>query len=48
MTISLKQREIRLKTLELYIQTGTSVGNNALTEVGDASSSTTHGANSRF
>lgn len=40
MTISVRQREILVKTLELYIQTGTPVGSNALTDVVDASSST--------
>jgi heat-inducible transcriptional repressor len=40
MTISVRQHEILLKTLELYIQTGTPVGSNALTDVMDASSST--------
>ena len=40
MTITVRQREILVKTLELYIQTGTPVGSNALTEVVDASSST--------
>ena len=40
MTISVRQHEILIKTLELYIQTGTPVGSNALTEVIDASSST--------
>jgi len=40
MTISVRQREILIKTLELYIQTGTPVSSNALTEVVDASSST--------
>ncbi len=40
MTITARQREILVKTLELYIQTGTPVGSNALTDVVDASSST--------
>src|SRR5919205_4113989 len=40
MTISIRQHEILMKTLELYIQTGTPVGSNALTDVVDASSST--------
>jgi len=40
MTISVRQHEILVKTLELYIQTGTPVGSNALTDVADASSST--------
>jgi heat-inducible transcriptional repressor len=40
MTISVRQHEILVKTLELYIQTGTPVGSNALTDVVDASSST--------
>jgi heat-inducible transcriptional repressor len=40
MTITVRQREILVKTLELYIQTGTPVGSNALTDVVDASSST--------
>src|SRR5215216_5810501 len=38
--ISDRQREILLKTLELYISTGAPVGSHALTEVVDASSST--------
>lgn len=38
--ISGRQREILLKTLELYISTGAPVGSNALTELVDASSST--------
>ncbi len=38
--ISGRQREILLKTLELYISTGAPVGSNALSEVVDASSST--------
>jgi heat-inducible transcriptional repressor len=38
--ISVRQHEILVKTLELYIQTGTPVGSNALTRVVDASSST--------
>ncbi len=40
MRISARQHEILIKTLELYIQTGTPVGSNALTERVDASSST--------
>ena len=40
MTITVRQREILVKTLELYIQTGTPVGSNALTDLVDASSST--------
>jgi heat-inducible transcriptional repressor len=40
MTISVRQHEILIKTLELYIKTGTPVGSNALTDVVDASSST--------
>ncbi len=40
MTISVRQREILIKTLELYIQTGTPVASNALTGVVNASSST--------
>jgi heat-inducible transcriptional repressor len=40
MTISVRQREILVKTLELYIQTGTPVSSNALADVVDASSST--------
>ncbi len=40
MTITVRQREILVKTLELYIQTGTPVGSNALTDVVEASSST--------
>ncbi len=40
MTISVRQHEILMKTLELYIQTGTPVGSNVLTDVVDASSST--------
>lgn len=40
MTISVRQHEILVKTLELYIQTGAPVGSNALTDVVDASSST--------
>jgi heat-inducible transcriptional repressor len=40
MTISVRQREILTKTLELYISTGTPVSSNALTEVVDTSSST--------
>ncbi len=38
--ISDRQREILLKTLELYISTGTPVGSHALTDAVDASSST--------
>src|ERR671933_1598355 len=38
--ISERQREILLKTLELYISTGAPVGSHALTEEVDASSST--------
>lgn len=38
--ISDRQRELLLKTLELYISTGGPVGSHALTEVVDASSST--------
>ena len=38
--ISDRQREILLKTLELYISTGAPVGSHALTEAIDASSST--------
>src|SRR3712207_1052120 len=38
--ISDRQREILLKTLELYISTGAPVGSHALTEEVDASSST--------
>jgi heat-inducible transcriptional repressor len=38
--ISVRQREILIKTLELYIQTGTPVASNALTGVVNASSST--------
>jgi heat-inducible transcriptional repressor len=38
--ISDRQRELLLKTLELYISTGAPVGSHALTEVIDASSST--------
>jgi heat-inducible transcriptional repressor len=38
--ISDRQREILLKTLELYISTGAPVGSHALTETVDASSST--------
>src|SRR5918998_6248 len=38
--ISERQREILLKTLELYISTGAPVGSNALTEEMEASSST--------
>lgn len=40
MMISVRQREILVKTLELYIQTGVPVGSNALTDMVDASSST--------
>jgi heat-inducible transcriptional repressor len=40
MKISARQHEILIKTLELYIQTGTPVGSNVLTEIVDASSST--------
>src|SRR5918994_791588 len=40
MTISVRQHEILIKTLELYISTGTPVGSNALADVMDASSST--------
>jgi heat-inducible transcriptional repressor len=40
MAISIRQHEILMKTLELYIQTGNPVGSNALTEVVDTSSST--------
>src|SRR5919199_4167096 len=39
--ISDRQREILLKTLELYVSTGAPVGSHALTEKVDASSSTT-------
>src|ERR671927_684819 len=38
--ISDRQRKILLKTLELYVSTGTPVGSHALTEQVDASSST--------
>lgn len=38
--ISVRQREILIKTLELYISTGIPVGSNALAELVDASSST--------
>jgi heat-inducible transcriptional repressor len=38
--ISERQREILLKTLEIYISTGTPVGSHALTEAVDAGSST--------
>ena len=38
--ISDRQREILLKTLELYISTGAPVGSHALTDAVDASSST--------
>jgi heat-inducible transcriptional repressor len=40
MTISVRQHEILIKTLELYISTGTPVGSNALADMIDASSST--------
>ena len=40
MAISVRQHEILMKTLELYIQTGTPVGSAALTGAVDASSST--------
>jgi heat-inducible transcriptional repressor len=40
MSISVRQCEILVKTLELYIQTGTPVSSNALADVVDASSST--------
>src|SRR5918992_2401557 len=40
MTLSDRQREILLKTLELYISTGLPVGSHALADVVDASSST--------
>src|SRR5829696_5795949 len=40
MTISVRQHEILIKTLELYISTGTPMGSNALADVIDASSST--------
>src|SRR3712207_4478464 len=40
MTITVRQHEILIKTLELYISTGTPVGSNALADVVDASSST--------
>src|ERR671913_1780728 len=40
MTISVRQHKILIKTLELYISTGTPVGSNALADVVDASSST--------
>ena len=40
MTIPFRQHEILMKTLELYIQTGTPVGSAALTDAVDASSST--------
>jgi heat-inducible transcriptional repressor len=40
MTISVRQHEILIKTLELYISTGTPVGSNALADLFDASSST--------
>src|SRR5215208_7457352 len=38
--ISERQREILLKTLELYVSTGAPVGSNALIDAVDASSST--------
>ncbi len=40
MTITVRQHEILIRTLELYISTGTPVGSNALADVMDASSST--------
>ena len=40
MPISVRQRAILIKTIEMYIQTGTPVASNALTGVVDASSST--------
>ena len=40
MPISVRQREILIKTIEMYIQTGTPVASNALTGVVNASSST--------
>lgn len=40
MTLSERQREIFLRTLELYISTGTPVGSHALVDLVDASSST--------
>jgi heat-inducible transcriptional repressor len=40
MTISVRQHEILIETLELYIRTGTPVSSNALTDVVDVSSST--------
>src|SRR4051812_34166011 len=40
MNISVRQREILITTLELYISTGTPVSSTALTEMVDASSST--------
>ena len=40
MTIPVRQHEILMKTLELYIQTGTPVSSAALTDAVDASSST--------
>src|SRR5918995_4515814 len=40
MAISVRQHEILIKTLELYISTGMPVGSNALADVMDASSST--------
>jgi heat-inducible transcriptional repressor len=38
--LSERQRELLLKTLEIYISTGTPVGSHALSEEVDASSST--------
>ncbi len=40
MALSVRQHEILVETLELYIRTGTPVGSSALTDVVDASSST--------
>ncbi|MEJ7820192.1 MAG: heat-inducible transcriptional repressor HrcA [Rubrobacteraceae bacterium] len=40
MNLSPRQREVLLKTVELYISTGSPVGSHALTDVVDASSST--------
>src|SRR3712207_6061245 len=40
MTITVRQHEILIKTLELYISTGTPVGSNALADVMEVSSST--------
>jgi heat-inducible transcriptional repressor len=40
MTVTTRQHEILMKTLELYISTGTPVGSSVLTDVVDASSST--------